>query len=111
MRVTARLVLAAAGALLLCSHAAGQDTRFTKKGATAAVEKRDSAQCWRLAQKAKLTKEQADQNLLTGYLVGGVVGVLIASSANEEANKEPKSAFRRQVHDDCMAKRGYKTSE
>ena len=110
MRVTARLVLAAAGALLLCSYAAGQDTRFTKKGATA-VEKRDSAQCWRLAQKAKLTKEQADQNLLTGYLVGGVVGVLIASSANEEANKEPKSAFRRQVHDDCMAKRGYKTSE
>ena len=77
----------------------------------AAIQSRDSAQCWKLAQKAKLTDEQANQNLLTGYLVGGVIGLAIASSSNEEANKDPKSAFRRQVHDNCMAKRGYKKAE
>ena len=65
----------------------------------------------RLAQKTKLTEEQATQNVVTGYLVGGIIGVVVASSDNEEANKHPKSAFRRQVHDDCMAKRGYQKAE
>ena len=111
MKTTAKAVLAGAGALLLCAHALGQDTTFTNKGASAATQKRDSAQCWRLAQKTKLTEEQATQNVVTGYLVGGIIGVLVASSDNEEANKHPKSAFRRQVHDDCMAKRGYQKAE
>jgi hypothetical protein len=48
---------------------------------------------------------------VTGYLIGGVIGVLIASSENEQANKHPKSAFRRQVHDECMVRRGYKKPE
>jgi hypothetical protein len=111
MHTTAKAVLVAAGALLLCGHALGQEATFMKKGATAALQKRDSAQCWRLAQRTKLTEEQATQNVVTGYLVGGVIGVLVASSNNEEANKHPKSAFRRQVHDDCMAKRGYEKAE
>jgi hypothetical protein len=108
---TAKVVFAGAGALLLCAHALGQEAAFTKKGASAATQKRDSAQCWRLAQKTRLTEEQATQNVVTGYLVGGIIGVLVASSSNEEANKHPKSAFRRQVHDDCMAKRGYQKAE
>jgi len=111
MNTTAKVVLAAAGALLLSGYALGQDARFTKKGSSAAAQKRDSAQCWKLAQKTKLTEEQAQQNVVTGYLIGGVIGVLIASSSNEEANKDPKSAFKRQVHDECMAKRGYKKAE
>jgi hypothetical protein len=111
MNTMAKALLASAGALLLCGYALGQEATFKKRGASAATEKRDSAQCWRLAQKTKLTEEQATQNVVTGYLVGGVIGVLVASSDNEEANKHPKSAFRRQVHDECMAKRGYEKAD
>jgi hypothetical protein len=111
MKTTAKAVLAAAGTLLVCSYALGQEATFKKKGASAAVQKRDSAQCWRLAQKARLTDEQATQNVVTGYLVGGIIGVLVASSDNEDANKNPKSTFRRQVHDACMAKRGYEKAD
>ena len=112
MRTTAKALLAVAGALL-CGHALGQDAEatFKKKGASVAAQKRDSAQCWRIAQKTKLTDDQATQNVVTGYLVGGVIGVLVAQSNNEEANKHPKSAFRRQVHEECMARRGYEKAE
>jgi hypothetical protein len=104
----ARLAGAAAAVTLLCSQAVGQDAEFTRKGTSRAVQSSDSARCWRAAQKTRLTEEQATQELMSAYLVGGIVGVLIVSSANEEANKNPKSAFRRQVHDDCMVKRGYR---
>ena len=73
-----------------------------------AALKQDSAQCWRLARKARMTEAQANQNLATGYLIGGIVGVLVMASENEDANKNPKSTFRRQVHDACMEKRGYR---
>ena len=113
MNTTAKALLAAAGALLLCGHALGQDAdaTFKKKGASAAAQKRDAAQCWRIARRTKLTEEQATQNVVTGYLVGGVIGVLVAQSDNEDANKHPKSAFRRQFHDECMLKRGYEKVE
>jgi hypothetical protein len=113
MRITAKALLAAAGTLLLCGHTFGQDAdaTFKKKGASMAVQKRASAQCWRIARKTKLTEEQATQNVVTGYLIGGVIGVLVAQSENDEANKHPKSAFRRQVHDECMARRGYEKVE
>jgi hypothetical protein len=104
----AKLAGAAAAAALLCGQAVGQDTEFSRKGTPRAVQSLDSARCWRAAQKARLTEEQATQDLVGAYLVGGIVGVLIVSSANEEANKDPKSAFRRQVHDDCMVRRGYR---
>jgi hypothetical protein len=104
----AKLPAAAMAVALLCGQAAGQDAEFTRKGASRAVQSLDSARCWRAAQKARLTEEQATQDLVSAYLVGGIVGVLIVSSANEEANKDPKSAFRRQVHDECMLKRGYR---
>ena len=111
MKAAAKAVLAVTGVLLLCSFALGQEAAFKRKGASAAAQKRDSAQCWRLAQKARLTDEQATQNVVTGYLIGGIVGVLIASSDNEDANKNPRSTYRRQVHDACMAKRGYEKVE
>jgi hypothetical protein len=113
MRITGKILLAAAGALVLCGQALGQDAEgtFNKKGASVTVQKRDSARCWRLAQKTKLTEEQATQNVVTGYLVGGVFGLLAAQSDNEEANKHPRSAFRRRVHDDCMIGRGYEKVE
>src|SRR5262245_33515393 len=105
MRTMARLVPAAAlvGALVIAGQATAQEVAFKKKGTSLATQQRDSVRCWRLAGKARLTDEQATQNLATAYLVGGIIGVLIVSSANEEANKDPKSAFRREVHDDCMA--------
>ncbi len=111
MKTTARVLLAALGAALLSGHAAAQETEFIRKRTSQATLKQDSAQCWRLAQRARLTDEQATQNLMTGYLIGGIVGVLITASENEDANKSPKSAFRRQLHDACMEKRGYKRAE
>jgi hypothetical protein len=110
MDTVVKAALAAAG-MLVCGYALAQEATFKKRGSSAAIQKRDSARCWRLAQKAKLTDEQATQNVVTGYLIGGVIGVLIASSENEQANKDPKSAFRRQVHDACMVRRGYKMDE
>jgi hypothetical protein len=100
-------VAAASGLLLLVGTATGQ-TRNSRVGASAVVQQREFGQCWKIAQRTKMTEEQATGNLVTGYLIGGVVGVMIASSSNEDANKNPKSDFRRQVHDECMAKRGYR---
>jgi hypothetical protein len=109
MRGMAGLAIAAVvvGAVVTSGRAMGEETAFTRKGTTLATQHRDSARCWRAAQKARLTEEQATQNLVTAYVVGGVIGVLIASSSNDEANKDPKSAFRRQVHHACMVERGY----
>jgi hypothetical protein len=111
MHAMAKAVAAGAGALLLSAYASGEDEAFTRKSTSQATLRQDSAACWRLAQRSKLTDDEAMQNLITGYLIGGVVGVLIVASENEEANKSPKSAYRRQVHDACMAKRGYSKKE
>lgn len=113
MRGMAGLALAAAiaGAQVMAGHAVAEEAAFTRKGTSQAMQQRDSARCWRVAQKARLTDEQATQNLVTGYLVGGVIGVLVVSSANDDANTNPKSAFRREVHDACMAERGYSKAQ
>jgi hypothetical protein len=111
MREIAKLSAAAAAVALLCAQAVGQDAEFSRKGTSRAAQSQDSARCWRMAQKARLTEEQATQDLMAAYLVGGIVGVLIVSSANEDANKDPKSTFRRQVHDECMVRRGYRKVE
>jgi hypothetical protein len=33
---------------------------------------------------------------------------MIVANSNEDANKNPRSEFRRGVHDECMLKRGYR---
>jgi hypothetical protein len=110
VNTVAKAALASVG-ILICGHAIAQEATFKKRGASVAVQKRDSGQCWRLARNSRLTEEQATQNVVTGYLIGGVIGVLIASSENEQANTDPKSTFRRQLHDECMVKRGYRKAE
>jgi hypothetical protein len=112
MRTASKLILAAAAASLLPPVGAGaQEAAFVKKGSSLAVQKRDSDRCWKLAQKARLSEEEANQNLLAGYLIGGIIGVLIVQASNEEANKEPRSFYRRQAHDACMEKLGYRKPE
>ncbi|HEX5959038.1 MAG TPA: hypothetical protein VFY92_10355 [Hyphomicrobiaceae bacterium] len=111
MKATTRLLLAASSAVLLSASAAGEELEFRKRGTSAATQKRDSAQCWRAAQKVKLTEDQKTQNLVTAYLVGGIIGVAVVSSENDDANSNPKSTFRRQLHDTCMEKRGYRKPE
>jgi hypothetical protein len=111
MRSASSAILAAAIAVLLSGQAIGQEAAFVRKGASAAAQKRDSDRCWRLAQKARLSEEEANQKLLAGYLIGGIIGVLIVSAENEDANKEPRSFFRRQVHDACMEKLGYRKAD
>jgi hypothetical protein len=113
MRRIAGMALAAAvaGGAAVSSRAAAEEAAFTRKGTSLATQQRDSARCWHQAQKARLSEEQATQNIVAAYLVGGIIGVLIVSSANEDANKDPKSAFRRDVHDGCMAQRGYTKAE
>jgi hypothetical protein len=107
MHSTVKLAFAAAGLLALVGSALGEETKFRKARTPEAVQKRDSGQCWRVARKTRMTEDQATGNLVTGYLIGGVVGVMIAANHNDDANKSPKSEFRRQVHDECMMKRGY----
>ncbi|HEX5999949.1 MAG TPA: hypothetical protein VFZ16_11240 [Hyphomicrobiaceae bacterium] len=111
MKATTGLLLAVSGAVLLSTAAASEELEYRKRGTSAAMQKRDSAQCWRAAQKAKLTEDQKTQNLVTAYLIGGIIGVAVASSENDDANSNPKSTFRRQLHDACMEKRGYRMPE
>jgi hypothetical protein len=115
MKTRGSLSLVAAGALAAISvhavPAAAEETVFARRGTSAAATRQASAQCWRVAQRAKLTEDQANQNLVTGYLVGGVIGVLVVASQNDDANKNPRSAFRQEVHDACMTKRGYRKVE
>ena len=78
----AAITALAAGTLLLLGSAWGEEAKYRKAGASVAVEKRDSAQCWKLAQKAKLTEEQAAQNVVAGYLIGGYFFELVCSGAS-----------------------------
>ncbi len=111
MHRTIKLAVVATGLLALVGGAWAEETKFRKTATSAAVQKRDSAQCWRAAQKSNQTDEQATGKLLAGYLIGGVVGVAVAANDNADANKNPRSNYRRGVHDDCMVKRGYRIVE
>ena len=68
--------------------------------------KRDSSQCWAFAEKQSLSDDEKVGRLVAGAVIGGTIGIIATSAANEEANK-PKSSYRRGIHDDCMRKRGY----
>jgi hypothetical protein len=104
-------LLAAAAAAMLQGCGSAPDTEFKRPRTSLAVQKGDSDQCWKAAQKNNLNDEEAAGNVVAGYFVGGLVGAMIASSANEEARKDPKSYTRRKAHDECMGQRGYKKVE
>jgi hypothetical protein len=62
------------------------------------------AHCLEVAKRARLAQEEAKQKAVVGYLAGGLVGALIASSQNDDFYKEPKALWR-EVYDNCMGKR------
>jgi hypothetical protein len=61
-----------------------------------------AAYCWRIANKARMAQEEAKQNVVVGYLVGGLIGALITSSQHGEAYETDRW---RQAYDRCMARR------
>jgi hypothetical protein len=61
--------------------------------------------CWRRAKREKLAHEDATQNVVIGYLAGGLIGATITSSKNEEAYQDQKGKFRRDAFDRCLAGR------
>jgi hypothetical protein len=62
------------------------------------------AHCLKLANTARVAQEEAKQKIVVGFLAGGLVGGLIASSQNDDAYKEPKVLWG-EVYDGCMGKR------
>jgi hypothetical protein len=67
-------------------------------------EERRTVHCVKLARSARLAQEEAKQKVVVGYLAGGLIGALIASSQNDDAYKEPKVLWE-EVYDGCMGKR------
>lgn len=122
MRRTVRTVVAAAGALLLCGHALGEEVRIPRKGSSPGFypsraihsspallpfrqnRRSDSAECRDLA--SKPSGDEAGKELVVGYLIGGLLGALIASSANDKGYDSPGRTSSREAYDRCMAKRG-----
>jgi outer membrane lipoprotein SlyB len=100
--VKSLLVPAVGCALLLQGCASSESASFTKHSVSAAVAQRDAEQCWQDAQRRKVPEDKASENTTTAFVVGGLVGVAINRSANEDA-------YRGRVRDECMAKRGYKS--
>ncbi|MDX2204756.1 MAG: hypothetical protein NW223_18550 [Hyphomicrobiaceae bacterium] len=94
-----------------CASAPVEDTKFTRRSTSPTALQSDSEQCWRLAQKENITSEEATSNVLVGTVLFGLVGATVVAASEKEALKDPKNYHRRRVHDDCMAKRGYKKAE
>jgi hypothetical protein len=94
-----------------CASVQVEDTKFTRRRTPPAALQSDSNQCWKLAQKTNITSEEATSNVIAGTVLFGLVGATVAASSTQEALKDPKNYHRRKVHDECMAKRGYKTVE
>src|SRR5687767_4218630 len=85
----AALPLLAAAVVMLHGCGSAPDTEFKRRGTSLSVLKSDSDQCWKAAQKTNINEEEAAGNMVAGYFVGGLVGAMVASSANEEARKDP----------------------
>jgi hypothetical protein len=107
------LPLAGVAVLFLSGCASGpiEDTKFSRRGTSLTALQSDSNQCWKLAQKENISNEEATGNVIAGTLLFGMVGGAVAASSTQEALKDPKNYHRRKVHDECMAKRGYKKVE
>jgi hypothetical protein len=94
-----------------CASGQVEDTKFARRGTSLSALQSDSHQCWKLAQKTNISSEEATGNVIAGTLLFGMVGGAIAASSTQDALKDPKNHHRRKVHDECMAKRGYKKAE
>jgi hypothetical protein len=99
--VTVRVAFAV-GCVLLLQGCASNAT-FSKPNTASSVAERDAEQCWQQAQRTSVPEEKASENLTGAFIVGGLVGVGINGSANEDA-------YRGHLRDQCMAKRGYAKS-
>jgi hypothetical protein len=69
-----------------------------------AREERKEVHCLKLAKTARLAQEDAKNKVVVGYLAGGLVGALLASSQNDDAYRDPKVVWS-EVYDTCMSKR------
>lgn len=123
-----KVAFAAAGTVLLCGQALSQDVRLPRKGSSPGFEmptyrpasrhqhrphhEHDAGQAWRdeafiycsrRAKREKLAQEEARQNVVVGYLAGGLIGAVITSSQNEEAYLDQKGKFRREAFERCLA--------
>jgi hypothetical protein len=67
------------------------------------LQEHDVIYCWRRAKRAKSTQDAARQNVVVGYLAGGLIGALITSSKNEEAYEDHKGDARKKAFDRCVA--------
>ena len=63
-----------------------------------------ATRCRKLAGRARQAQESAKQKVVVGYLAGGLIGALIASSQNDAAYKDPKVLWQ-EVYDGCMGER------
>jgi hypothetical protein len=59
--------------------------------------------CRKRAGSARQAQESAKQKVVVGYLAGGLIGALIASSENDDAYKDPKVLWQ-EVYDHCMGR-------
>jgi len=64
-------------------------------------QERQAEDCRKLAGRARQAQEVAKQKVVIGYLAGGLLGALLASSQNDEAYKEPKLVWD-EVYNNCM---------
>jgi hypothetical protein len=94
-----------------CASDQVEDTKFSRRGSSLAALQSDSNQCWKLAQRENISSDEATANVVAGTVLFGLVGGAVAASSTQEALKDPKNYHRRKVHDECMAKRGYKKVE
>jgi len=111
MKKALQLPIAAAAMLALFGCGASLDTAFSKRGTSLTAQKSDSDQCWKIAQASNITSGEAATDMAAGWFFFGIAGAVVASSATEEARKDPKNYHRRKVHDECMMGRGYKKVE
>ena len=83
-----------------------REARLERQERLERLERSESkmAHCLKVAKSARLAQEEARQKIVVGYLAGGLVGALIASSQNDDALKEPK-VLAGEVYDNCMGKR------
>jgi hypothetical protein len=101
-----RLVVVAA---LLAAGCAGEKV-FEKSGTSAALLDRDSQNCWKQAQAVNITEDQKNASAVGALIGGGPVALVTSIIVNSAEESDPKNGVRRQAHDACMAKRGYKTA-